>query len=385
MAVFFPNPRSFTGEDVLELHLHGAPVIVNQLYKELGGMPGVRVARPGEFSERAFHAGKLGLQDVEGLADLLAAETRAQRRQALWLLGGGARERVERWRGTLIEGLAGVEAFIDFSEDENIESKVIARVDTSIRNLMSELEKALSSKIGERVRDGMTVAIVGKPNAGKSSLFNALVGRQAAIVSPIAGTTRDVIQCSVDIGGFPVHLLDTAGIRDDSVDEVEREGVARARDAAAAADLVIHVVDGSDELESASVVPSVESPVITVYNKCDIYNNGIPADGLLAISCKEKTGIDQLVGGILDHIKSQQQQQQQQIGDSQTMPVITRPRHRQHLLCCLRHCKKALASGDVVEKAEALRAAARECGRVSGHVDVEDVLDSLFKSFCIGK
>lgn len=377
MAVYFPQPKSFTGEDVLELHLHGAPIIVSQIYQQLNSHDGVRLANPGEFSERAFHNSKLGLQDVEGLADLLAAETDLQRKQALWLLNGGARLKVMEWRRELIEILASVEAYIDFAEDENIESNLIDIVNERLVKLEAELANALQSNVGERIRSGFTLVIAGKPNAGKSSLFNELVGRRAAIVSEVAGTTRDVLQCDVDVGGYPVRLLDTAGIRDCEGDVVEREGVQRAMEATSSADLVIHLVDPSDGNDDLDLPKNLNCDILTVYNKADLFADN--EESKLWISCKTKYGIDRLLEAIRSRLINHQQ------STSKDMPVITRERHRHHLSACLKFCKAALETSDLVTKAERLRQAARECGRVSGEVDVEEILDSLFKTFCIGK
>lgn len=373
MAVFFAAPKSFTGEDVLELHVHGAPAVISTLYCELSRMEDVRIARQGEFTERAFHSGKMCLREVEGLGDLLEAETTLQRKQALWLFQGGAKEVIDSWRAILIRCLAKLEAFIDFSEDENIEQSVALEVDREVKDLSVQILKELNKRSGEAIRHGCRVVICGHPNAGKSSLFNELVGRNAAIVSPISGTTRDVLQAKIDIRGLPVVLSDTAGIREQSGDTLELEGMRRARNEIQESDLCVHLIDPGNDSDDLLVS---HPEVITVYNKCDIYgvHPGVPN-----ISCVTKEGIDNLVELIFQALGKNMSE----LG--QDTPLITRARHRQSLQACVDCLGMFAKESDMVIRAEHLRGAVKHCGRVNGHVDTEEVLDALFNSFCIGK
>nr|XP_033477145.1 tRNA modification GTPase GTPBP3, mitochondrial isoform X4 [Epinephelus lanceolatus] len=286
LVLWFPAPHSFTGEDSVEFHIHGGPAVITAVLQALGSVPGMRPAEAGEFTRRAFQAGKLGLTEVEGLGDLIHAETEAQRRQALRQMSGELGRLYQDWSHRLKRCLAHVEAFIDFSEDELIEDGVLNQVDRSVCDLQAEMESHLKDeRRGERLRSGVQVVIAGATNAGKSSLLNTLCQRPAAIVSPIAGTTRDIVETALDIGGFPVLLSDTAGLRE-SPDVVEREGVRRARERVQQADLTLVVVDSSqlpsDAQKAAdflqwylrSVLPTEEQPetdrFLLVLNKTDL-------------------------------------------------------------------------------------------------------------------
>ena len=383
LALWFPGPKSETGEDMAELQLHGGRAVVAAVLRALGRLDGFRLAEPGEFTRRAFANGRLDLTAVEGLADLIYAETEAQRRQAFRQLGGSLGRQAEAWRGRLIEALALVEAGIDFSDEADVPEDLIAPALAAARTLRDEIAVALADdRRGERLRDGLTVAIAGPPNAGKSSLLNRIARRDAAIVTPFAGTTRDIIEVHLDLDGYPVTLLDTAGIRH-AEDPVEQEGVRRARARAAAADLVLWVVDARQGAESGFAEPQLDvgqGPVWIVRNKIDLVDSAlqrwVPCPTVHAISARMGTGLDELIAALTAFV------QDALAGED---ILVTRERHR----AALQHTGEALdralkaAGEDII--AEELRLAARALGRLTGRVDVEDILDVIFRDFCIGK
>ena len=368
LVVYFPAGASFTGEAVAELHTHGSVAVVSRLLDILSGFPGLRIAAPGEFTRRALENGVLDLAQVEGLADLIDAETEAQRKQAQRVLSGALGELAANWRKTLVRAAALIEATIDFV-DEDVPVDVRPEVASIIDSLNSDLEEAVAgSRSAERVRDGFEVAIIGAPNVGKSSLLNVLAGRKAALTSSIAGTTRDVIEVRMDIGGLAVTLLDTAGLRE-TTDEVEREGVSLARTRAKAADLRILLL-GPDE----SADPyEIEEGDIVVWSKADL------TDRPDAISSKTGYGIDRLIDGI------QQRLSEQVAGAS----LIIRARQRNAMieaLGALRSARGWLLDENALEFAAAdLRAASHALGMLVGTIGVESLLDEIFSSFCIGK
>jgi tRNA modification GTPase len=390
LVLWFPGPRSETGEDTAEFHLHGGLAVVAAALSALGAMGGLRPAEPGEFTRRSFENGKLDLTGVEGLADLIGAETEAQRRQAYRQLNGLLGDRAEQWRQRLIEALAFVEAAIDFP-DEGIEADAVIRpAMAAAKELEREIRGLLAdSNRGERLREGLTVAIAGPVNVGKSSILNRLVRRPAAIVSPHAGTTRDIIEVHLDLGGFPVTVLDTAGIRD-TADPVEEEGVRRARDRAAEADLVLWVMDGSNPLPVPLPADLVKLgvPVWGVINKIDLFPDvfapGSMEGGRAAyrISAQTGAGFDGLVRGLSEFAG-------RFFSKGAESVVITRQRHRMALTDCAEALSRAVAEGSGIGRedivAEELRLAARALGRLVGKVDVENVLDVIFRDFCIGK
>jgi tRNA modification GTPase len=393
VALWFPGPRSETGEDMAELQLHGGHAVIAGVLDALGGIERCRPAEPGEFTRRAFENGRLDLTAVEGLADLIAAETGAQRRQAFRQLKGLIGDRAEAWRRQIIEALALVEARIDFSDEADVPEDLVAPALRAARQLRSEIAATLAdSGRGERLRDGLVVAIAGPPNAGKSTLLNRLARREAAIVSPHPGTTRDVIEVHLDLDGYPVTLLDTAGIRD-SDDPVEREGVRRARDRAAAADLMLWVIDGSaGEAGGADMVNAeLKSEYWRIKNKIDLVaqkpcgsNESRSGKGPLRtflISAATGGGIDPLLGALADFARD--------FFSSTESAVVTRARHRKALEETQATLDRALAEGEGGGReeliAEELRAAASALGRLTGRVDVEDLLDVIFRDFCIGK
>ena len=377
LVLWFPGPNTETGEDMAELHLHGGRAVVAAVQAELGKLPGFRPADAGEFTRRAFANGKLDLTAVEGLADLVFAETEAQRAQAVRQLSGALGGRAETWRQRLIGALALVEARVDFSDEADVPEDLLSPACHAARELIEEIEKTLQDEHrGERLREGLVVAIAGPPNAGKSSLLNRLARREAAIVSPYAGTTRDVIEVHLDLGGYPVTLLDTAGIRE-SDDPVEQEGVRRAQARANAADLVLWVVDASDRVGGAPAEKNESKTKWTVHNKIDLAVPGPgPGEGR-RISAASGEGVDRLVadlaafaGGVFGG------------GES---AIVTRERHRVALQQTVEALRRALQADQDELIAEELRLAARALGGLIGRVDVEDVLDVIFRDFCIGK
>lgn len=369
LVLYFPAPRSFTGEDVAELHVHGGRATVAGVLDALGRLPDLRPAEPGEFARRAFAAGKLDLAQAEALADLIDAETAGQRRQALRGLDGGLGRCAEEWREQLIAAMAYAETAIDFS-DEDVPPELLDQA----RAMAAATAGAISRLIeedggrGERVAAGARIVITGPPNAGKSSLFNWFVRRPAAIVSPRPGTTRDVIELRLDIGGHAVTLVDTAGLRE-AADPIEREGVLRAQAAADAADLVLWLDSGDMPAHAA---PSCE--FWQLWPKADLR----PAPhGHHAISVVDGTGLDHLMARLKEWIETR--------FDTGPDVLITRARHRLAFEEARRALEGAAGQREAELVAEDIRAAATALGRISGRIGVEDVLDRIFASFCIGK
>ncbi|HEY4032119.1 MAG TPA: tRNA uridine-5-carboxymethylaminomethyl(34) synthesis GTPase MnmE [Caulobacteraceae bacterium] len=376
LVLWLPGPNSFTGEDSAELHLHGGRAGVEAVSRALADM-NLRLAEPGEFSRRAFQNGKLDLTQAEAIADLVDAETDAQRRQALGQLEGELSVRYGLWRERLIQALARLEAAVDFP-DEDLPETLQADVGARIGDLATELEAALADQgRGERVREGFKIALIGAPNAGKSSLLNRLVGREAAIVTEIAGTTRDVIEVPAVIEGFKVLFADMAGLRE-STDPIEAEGVRRARAWAEAADLRLWVVDQS---APADLDEAVGPSDLLVLNKADLSSGtatGLPVIETLWVSARTTVGMDALWSALSARVKALTG------GD---FPAVTRLRHRRHLqdaASALRRGQIALARSPELG-AEDLRHAAQALGRIGGRIDNEQVLDEVFSSFCIGK
>ncbi len=377
LVLWFPGPNTETGEDMAELHLHGGRAVVAAVQAELSKLPGFRPAEAGEFTRRAFQNGKLDLTAVEGLADLVFAETEAQRAQAMRQLSGALGGRAAAWRQRLIAALALVEARIDFSDEADVPEDLVSPARHAARELIEEIEKTLRDEHrGERLREGLIVAIAGPPNAGKSSLLNRLARREAAIVSPHAGTTRDVIEVHLDLGGYPVTLLDTAGIRE-SDDPVEQEGVRRAQARADAADLVLWVVDVSDRAGGTPDAKNESKPKWIVRNKIDLVPANPAAAQSYDISAQSGQGMDALVTALAAFA-----------GDAFSAgesAIVTRERHRAALQQTVEALQHALKADQEELIAEELRLAARALGRLTGRVDVEDVLEVIFRDFCIGK
>lgn len=378
LVLWLPAPRSFTGEDVAELHLHGSRAVVAGVSDALARM-GLRLAEPGEFARRAFENGKLDLAEIEGLADLIAAETQSQARQALRQMAGELGARCADWRGRILRALAHTEAEIDFPE-EALPEGLIAKLEPEVAALRDEIAATLADgRAGERLRQGIAVAIVGPPNAGKSSLLNRLARREAAIVSPIAGTTRDVIEVRIELAGVPVTLADTAGLRAiesaQGHDAIEAEGIARARARAASADLRIVMLDASDPRRDA-IGEVLAAGDILVVNKIDLAPAPAPADAH-ALSLKTGEGFDTLVAALGARVAALTEG----AGDA----LITRARHRAALEDALAALARARLAVQPELFAEDLRLAGRAIARIAGRIDVEDILDVVFREFCIGK
>jgi tRNA modification GTPase len=372
LTLWFPGPASFTGEDVAEFHVHGGPAVVAALLAALGRIEDCRLAEAGEFSRRAFLNDKLDLTRVEGLGDLIEAETAAQRRQALNQMAGGFARIAEGWALRLTRTLAHVEAAIDFP-DEDLPDDLLGPARLVAETLEREIRLRLADgRRGEILRDGLSVALIGPPNSGKSSLMNALAGRDAAIVSAQAGTTRDVIEVHLDLGGYPVILADTAGIRE-GADPIEAEGIRRARARAAAADLRLLVLDAGmpDNLEGFAALRG--DATLLVWNKVD--RTAPPAEGL-AVSATTGQGLGALIDALAVRAEGMLG------GDA---PIVTRERHRAALEECVGSLSRVGAGADPALVAEDLRLAVRALGRITGRVDVEDLLDVIFRDFCIGK
>ncbi|MEQ9505584.1 MAG: tRNA uridine-5-carboxymethylaminomethyl(34) synthesis GTPase MnmE [Hyphomonas sp.] len=378
LVLYAPAPHSYTGEDTLELFLHGGPAVIEHALSALTALPGVRLAEPGEFTRRAFENGKLDLTEAEGVADLIEAETRSQKAQALRQLSGGLSATYSEWRDELLGLLALIEVLVDFPDEGDVAADADAPVRDRLSILMSEIEAALGDGgIGERIRDGFRIAIIGPPNAGKSSILNRLARRDAAIVTDIAGTTRDVVEVRLILGGQVVWIADTAGLRE-TEDVVEAEGVRRARRAALEADLRLHVIDG---LDPSPPPGPVESQDIVIFNKADARASALAPDGALPLSALTGEGLETLESWITAFIT--------QRAASVEAPVITRARHREKLsrgLAALASARTALEDGLGHELvAEDLRLAIREMQSIIGEIGVEDVLGAVFSKFCIGK
>lgn len=393
LVLWFPGPHSFTGEDVAELHVHGGPAVIAAVIDACLSQPGVRIAEPGEYTRRAFENGKLDLAEAEGLADLVDAETEGQRRQALRQRRGALSGVYERWRARLIEAAALIEAEIDFP-DEDLPGELSRRAGPLLRALAAEMHAHLNdAHRGERVRDGYRVAIIGPPNAGKSSLLNALAQREAAIVSDIPGTTRDVVEVRLVLAGYPVWIADTAGLRE-AADAIEAEGVRRALARAEEADLRIGVVDGSADTSPSwrgLLQPGRDWIVI---NKADL-SAGQASVQAAAEAVELDTSLYRLsltnhasaagtnIAGILAELA-------EDVADAlgrEEAPVLTRARHRRLVEEARDALARAIAALDQGAElaAEDVRVATTAIGRLTGRIDVEDLLDEIFSSFCIGK
>jgi tRNA modification GTPase len=387
VVLWFPGPASATGEDVAEFHIHGGRAVLAALLAALAAFENLRAAEPGEFTRRAFENGKLDLTEAEGLDDLIHADTDRQRRQALRHLKGLLGDRARNWRTQIIEASALIEAGIDFSDESDVPAELIAPAMARIKALLGEIEEVLAAQgRSERLREGLVVAIVGPPNVGKSTLMNQLVRREVAIVSPHAGTTRDLIEAQLDLDGYPVTVIDTAGIRETD-DPVEQEGVRRARARAAEADLVVWLVDGAEKKRPDQNLPKSAAPLWVVHNKIDLDAEsqerlgGVPRrDGSdFKISASRGDGLPQLIAALVGFARDY-------LGASENS-LIGRARQRkllQETADALRRSISIIEKGEELA-AEDLRMAAHSLGRLLGRVDVEDILDVIFRDFCIGK
>ena len=382
LVLFFEGPRSYTGEDVVEYHLHGGRAVIEGMIEFLSGQPGHRVAEPGEFTRRAFENGRMDLTEAEAVADLVAAETQAQKDQALLQMGGALYDLYRGWAERLSKLLAHVEADIEFP-DEDMPEGVSPQAYTDVEAIRHEILNHLNdNRRGERLRGGVQVVIVGAPNAGKSSLVNALAQRDVAITSDIAGTTRDVIEVHLDLGGYPVVLADTAGLRPDQIghsgqEGLESEGIRRAIARAESADIVVLLFDGTTAIPDPHTLALIDERSLLVTNKMDFGGARNQIDSALPVSVRTGVGLEAFLGALVDKIKA--------LVIDRSAPCPTRPRHRRYLEDTIEALERALDARLPEMMAEDLRLSVRALGRITGKVDVEDLLDVIFRDFCIGK
>ena len=380
LLLLFPGPNSFTGDDLAEFHIHGSNAVVEFFLKVLSKLDNSRLAEPGEFTKIAFQNNKIDLIEAESIGDLIHAETELQRQQAIKLVQGSASVYYNNLREKLIKSLAYIEAKIDFAEDD-LPPSVLKEVQNTIKEVHGDIKKILEDqKIGEKIRDGFKVSIIGEVNAGKSSLLNLLSKREAAIVSEEEGTTRDVIETYLNIDGYPVILADTAGIRD-SKNEIEKKGVLLAINKSKDSDLNIILIDNSSKQVGDKILNIINNNSIVVLNKSDVYSkiNHNFKEAIL-ISVKKKKNIDTLINKIKEKLR-------EKFITSDNV-LITRERHREKLNACLKEIDRFLKKDqnkDIEMAAEDLRLATRHLGGIVGKVDVEEILGSIFKDFCIGK
>jgi tRNA modification GTPase len=374
LLIIFPKPGSFTGEDAVEFHCHGGLAVQRALLEALGAIDGLRAAEAGEFSRRAFRNGRMDLMAAEGLGDLIKARSESQRRQALHHALGRASDEAESWRKRLIGLLGRVEAAVDFIEEAHVAEEALRGVQDGVAMLIAAMEAALvDAERGEAIREGVKVVIAGPPNAGKSSLLNALAKREVAIVSDIPGTTRDVIEVMLDIGGVPIILTDTAGLRAAGGDPLETIGMERARREIGAGDVLVWVT-APDAWSS----PPIDSEAIWIANKADL--GAVKREGPhYAVSTKTGVGMAEFLAGLEEHVRG--------LAGTTEPPILIRQRHKQLAMQAISEMKAALRypPEQIELVAERLRGAAHALGRLTGIIDVEDVLDSIFREFCIGK
>ncbi len=383
LVIYFKAPNSFTGEDVIEFQLHGSPAVISELSRHLSQIEGYRPAERGEFTRRGFENGRMDLTEAEAVADLIDAETTAQKDQALSQMSGTLKNLYEGWAAELTKSLAFLEADLDFP-DEDLPEGVAAQVLPKIQALKAEIEAHLNdNRRGERLRDGINIAVIGAPNAGKSSLVNALAQRDVAITSDFAGTTRDVLDVHLNIAGYPVILSDTAGLKPELLsgdaknaqDYIESEGIKRAIKVAQQADIKLLVFEAHQPADEATKALIDEHSLI-IHNKSDLADTHEDKNALY-ISVSENKGLGQLLAALEDKIKGL-------IGTS-SAPTLTRERHRHQLQECMDSLDRALGAELPELMAEDIRLAVRALGRITGRVDVEDLLDLIFNEFCIGK
>ena len=383
ILIWFPGPNSYTGEDMAEIHVHGSRAVIEAIHSSISKIENCRLAEPGEFTKIAFQNGKVNLLKAESISDLISSETEIQRQQAIKIMSGKSSDKFNNWREELLKILSKIEAKIDFP-DEDLPNNILKNIKTSSEKIKSEIIKILNDqKVGERIREGFKIAIVGPTNAGKSSLLNYLSRREVAIVSEIAGTTRDVIETHLNIDGLPVIVSDTAGIRD-SKDEIEKKGIKLALKRAEDADLSIVVIEPKSVEFNGYLKELISDKSIIVINKSDLgidkRVNEFKKYNPIYISLKNEKNLDQLINEIKDKLKNQ-------FINSEDI-LITRERHRQHLEQCvlnLENFKNKNESEDFDKAAEDLRLATRHLGIIVGKVDVEEILGSIFNDFCIGK
>ena len=383
IILWFPGPESYTGEDMAEIHIHGSKAVIEALHSSISKIDNCRLAEPGEFTKLAFQNGKINLLKAESVADLISSETEIQRQQAIKIMKGNSAHQFNLLREKLLKILSYVEAKIDFPEDD-LPNDILKEIKKSSDEVIKSIKKILDDqKVGERIREGFKIAILGATNAGKSSLLNHLSNRDVAIVSEIAGTTRDVIETHLNIDGYPVIVSDTAGIRQ-SKNEIEKKGIKLSLSRAEEADLKLVVVDAKN-LDFTDVLKSLlDQNAILVINKSDLLVGDISHEikkfNYVLISIKENLNIDELILKIKNNLKNK--------FITNDDILITRERHRQHLEQCLGHLQnfnKKNRVEDFDKAAEDLRLATRHLGMIVGKVDVEEILGSIFNDFCIGK
>ncbi|MGY5878302.1 tRNA uridine-5-carboxymethylaminomethyl(34) synthesis GTPase MnmE [Wolbachia endosymbiont (group B) of Erebia ligea] len=378
IIIYFPTPNSFTGEDVIELQVHGSKAVIKIILEELSKI--FVMARPGEFSLRAFLNGKFDLTQIEGIADLIDAETKMQAKQAIKQISGELERLYSNWRQRLITIQSKIEAYIDFPENIWAEKSELEKINNKVQSLVQLIQEHLNdNRRGERLREGLHIVITGEPNVGKSTLFNFLAKRDIAIVSEYAGTTRDILEAHIDIGGYPIILSDTAGIRESS-DPIESEGISRAKKRSFEADLRIELFPFEQRHNINCNV--VNSDTIYVLSKADdvINDHNIKVNGidLLPISILKGIGTNKLISLIKEKAK-------EKFGHDRDTPVITRQRHRNHMQKALEHLQRFNIDNPIELISEDLRLAAFELGAVIGIINVEEILDSIFSNFCVGK
>uniref|UniRef100_A0A3B0JEL9 tRNA modification GTPase MnmE n=1 Tax=Wolbachia endosymbiont of Aleurodicus dispersus TaxID=1288877 RepID=A0A3B0JEL9_9RICK len=378
IIIYFPAPNSFTGEDVIELQVHGSKAVIKIILEELSKI--FVMARPGEFSLRAFLNGKFDVTQIEGIADLIDAETKMQAKQAIKQISGELERLYSNWRQRLITIQSKIEAYIDFPENIWAEKSELEKINNKVQSLVQLIQEHLNdNRRGERLREGLHIVITGEPNVGKSTLFNFLAKRDIAIVSEYAGTTRDILEAHIDIGGYPIILSDTAGIRESS-DPIESEGISRAKKRSFEADLRIELFPFEQRHNINCNV--VNSDTIYVLSKADdvINDHNIKVNGidLLPISILKGIGTNKLISLIKEKAK-------EKFGHDRDTPVITRQRHRNHMQKALEHLQRFNIDNPIELISEDLRLAAFELGAVIGIINVEEILDSIFSNFCVGK
>ncbi len=383
ILIWFPGPDSYTGEDMAEIHVHGSIAVVRAILDQLSKIENCRLAEPGEFTKTAFQNGKINLLKAESISDLISAETEIQRQQAVKIMSGRSSEKFSSLREKLLKILSNVEAKIDFPEDD-LPEDVIKNIKIDSKKIRNEIEKILNDqKVGERIREGFKIAIIGPANAGKSSLLNYLSNRDVAIVSEIAGTTRDVIEAHLNLDGYPVVISDTAGIRE-SQDEIEKKGIKLALKRAEEADLNIILIEPKSVNFAGFLNDLISEKSIIVINKIDLgykdINQQIEKFNPIFLSIKNETNIEELIYRIKDKLKNKF------VSSNET--IITRERHRQSLEACVQNLinfEEKNSQEDFDKAAEDLRLATRHLGMIVGKVDVEEILGSIFNDFCIGK
>ena len=383
IIIWFPGPKSYTGEDMAEIHVHGSKAVVKALLNSISQVKECRIAEPGEFTKLAFQNGKIDLLKAESIGDLISSETEIQMKQALKVIAGNNLRQFEQWRKDLLKILSNIEAKIDFP-DEDIPEEIFKEIKNVSKKITIEIEKNLNDKrVGEIIRQGFKIAIIGPPNVGKSSLLNYLSNRDVAIISEIAGTTRDVIETHLNIDGYPVVISDTAGIRE-SNDEIEKKGIKLSLKKAEEADLKIIVLDPKNVENTDFLATFTGKKTVLVINKIDLVKKNLSEDikklNPISISLKEELNISALIEKIKDHLKISF------LGSENIL--VTRERHRKNLEECLNNLKEfnnKNEAGDFDKAAEDLRLASRSLGKITGKFDVEEILGSIFNDFCIGK